>query len=144
MRRAIISFFVLIVFLTATSGLALAAWADYFTAPEGLEPGGLEAPGQIVNILTPELKFVTVGPLSYIYLFQVEDVPVTLAEQFSNKPIPVLMAKVNSSSLQIPSGILFPGKSYYWYVLSIHNPGTKSEAIKSSPKLYFATAQDSK
>lgn len=142
MRRVVISFFVVLLLLTATGGLALAGWADHFPAPEAIGPGSVEAPGQELNTLTPELKYVTVGSLSYVYVFAAEDAPVTLAEQLSNRHTPVLMASVNSSSLQIPAGILLPGKSYYWYVESIHAPGSKSEAIKTSQKLYFSTAKD--
>ncbi len=141
MRGIIRSFSILLLLLVATSGLALAAWADYFPAPEVLEPGVVEAPGAVLNTLTPELKYVTVGSLSYIYIFPTEYVPVTLADQFSDNHTPVLMANINSSSFQIPAGVLCPGKSYYWYVVSVHAPGTKSEAIKTSPKLYFVAPE---
>ena len=138
MRRVIVSFFVLLLLLTASGGLALAGWADHFPAPEAMGPGSVEAPGQVLNTLTPELKYMTVGSLSYVYIFATDHAPVTLAEQFSHQPTPVLMARINSSSLQIPAGILLPGKNYYWYVESIHAPGSKSEATKISPKLYFS------
>ena len=141
MRRVIISFFVMLLLLTATGGLALAGWSDHFPAPEAMGPGSLETSGPILNTLTPELKYMTVGSLSYVYVFAAEDATITLAQQFSHQSIPVLMARINSSSLQIPTGILLPGKSYYWYVESIHAPGSKSEATKISPKLYFSTAK---
>lgn len=143
MRRVVISFFVLMLLLTATGGLALASWADHFPAPEAKGPGSVDAPGQVLSTLTPELKYVTVSSLSYVYVFAAEDDQVTLAEQISNRRTPVLMARINSSSLQIPAGILLPGKNYYWYVESIHAPGSKSEATKISPKMYFSTAKDS-
>jgi len=77
-------------------------------------------------------------------VFEAQGSRQTLAEQLSNRPIPILQARVNSSSLQIPAGILLPGKSYYWYVESTHAPGTKSEATNASQRLYFSTAKDSK
>ncbi len=140
--RLLASIVVLMLF-AATGGLAQAAWADMFPSPEAVGPGTVETPGPVLNTLTPELKFVTVGSLSYIYLFDAENPRMTLGEQFSNRPVPLLMARVNSSSLQIPAGLLLPGKSYYWYVESIHAPGTKSEATTSSQKMYFSTARAS-
>lgn len=142
MRRVVVSFFVLLLMLTATGGLVLAGWSDYFPAPEAMGPGSVETPGKVLNTLTPELKYVTVGSLSCVYVFASDDAPMTLAEHFSDRRTPVLMAKINSSSLQIPAGILLPGKSYYWYVESIHVPGSKSEATKISQKLYFSIAKD--
>ena len=140
--KMLASLFVLLI-LAASGGLAQAAWADMFPSPEAVGPGTVETPGPVLNTLTPELKFVTVGSLSYIYLFDAQNPRMTLGEQFSNRRVPLLMAQVNSSSLQIPAGLLLPGKNYYWYVESIHAPGTKSEATTSSRKMYFSTARAS-
>lgn len=136
------SLFVLMIF-AGTGGLAQAAWADMFPSPEALGPGVVQAPGPVLNTLTPELKFVPVGSLNYIYLYDAENSPTTLEEQFSNRRTPLLMARINSASLQIPVGLLLPGKTYYWYVESIHAPGTRSEATTSSQKMYFSTAKAS-
>lgn len=144
MTRLSVGFFVVLLLLATTGGLALAGWADHFPSPESIGPGTLELPGPTLNTLTPELKYVTVGSLSYVYVFAVEDSQLTLAEQLSKRRTPVLVARVNSSSLEIPAGILLSGKSYYWYVESIHAPGSKSEATKASQRLYFSTAKDSK
>lgn len=141
MKRFMVNFFAVIILFAATSGVAQASWADHFSAPKGIGPGTLEASGQVIDTLTPELSYDKVGSISYIYVFSADTTPVTLEEHFSDKRTPVMMAKVTSPTLQIPSGILLPGKTYYWYIVSIHLPGTKSEATKVSSKLYFTTAK---
>ncbi len=144
MKRLTVCFLVIAVMLAATSGPAAAAWADFFPAPRALAPGGPDKPGPVVSTLTPELKFAPVGSISYVYVFAATDARETLAEQFSNNRTPVFTARVNASSVQIPAGVLLPGEDYYWYVVSIHAPGSKSEATKTSLWLYFSTAKDSK
>lgn len=130
--------------LVGTTAPANAAWADRFPGPEISGPGANKAPGVIVDTLTPELKYKLVGSLSYIYIFDGEKSLATLDEQFSKRPKPVLLCQVHSTSFRIPAGVLAPGHSYYWYVQSIHAPGTRSEAVKNSAVLYFSTAKDGK
>lgn len=144
MKRLTVCFLAIAVMLAATGGLAAAAWADHFPAPQALAPGGPDKPGPVVSTLTPELKFSPVGSISYVYVFAADNAPETLAEQFSNNRTPVFAARVNASSVQIPAGVLLPGNGYYWYVVSIHAPGSKSEATKTSQWLYFTTAKDGK
>ncbi|MDR3566079.1 MAG: hypothetical protein P4N59_32215 [Negativicutes bacterium] len=121
-----------------------AAWEDYFPAPEAIGPGGESSPGPVLSTLTPQLKFNTVGAISYIYLYDAGQPRPTLGEWASGHSNPVLMVQVNATTLQIPAGVLLPGKTYCWYVESTHAPGTKSEATRSSLRLYFSTAKDAK
>lgn len=145
MRRLSVSFLVLVLLVAMTGGMASAEWwDDRYPSPKAIGVGSAESPGQILNTLTPELKFQIVGEISYIDLYDAQDSKLTLAEQHSNYRSPVLVARVTSSSLQIPAGILQPGKSYYWYVESTHSPGSKSENSKTSQKLYFSTTKDAK
>ena len=144
MKRLTVCLLAIAMLLAATGGPAAAAWADHFPAPQVLGPGAPEKPGPVVSTLTPDLKFSPIGSISYVYVFAVDNAPETLAEQFSNNRTPVFMARVNASSVQIPAGVLLPGKSYYWYVVSIHAPGSKSEATKTSQWAYFSTAKDGK
>lgn len=143
-RTLLISIFVLLVVFTATGGLAQAAWGDSFAAPEAIGPGSPNSPGPVLNSLTPELKFTMVGSISYIYLFDASEPRVTLGEWSSGRSTPLLMVSVNSPSLQIPAGVLLPGRSYYWYIASTYAPGSKSEATRTSERMYFSTAKDSK
>ncbi len=120
---------------------ANAAWADRFPGPEVSGPGNAKAPGAVIDTLTPELKYKIVGSLSYIYIFDGDKSLTTLDEQFSKRPKPILMARVNSSSFRVPEGVLVSGHSYYWYVQSIHAPGSRSEAVKDSSTLHFYTTK---
>lgn len=122
----------------------MAAWGDLFPGPEIIGPGALDNEGILLNTLTPNLQYQGVGAITYVYIFDAQKLGLTLEEQFSNHQRPVLMMRIDSNSLPIPSGVLLPGQSYYWYVESIHAPGTKSEAVKISSKRYFSTAKDAK
>ena len=139
-----ISVFLLLAVFAATGGLAQAAWGDLFPAPEAIGPGSHNSPGPVLNSLTPEFKFNMVGSISRIYLFDADEPRVTLGEWASGRSTPLLMVSVNSPSLQVPAGVLLPGKSYFWYIESTHAPGSKSEATRSSERVYFSTAKDSK
>ncbi len=140
----LISIFLLLAVFTATGGLAQAAWGDLFPAPEAIGPGSPNSPGPVLNSLTPEFKFILAGSISRIYLFDASEPRVTLGELSAGRSTPLLMVSVNSPSLQIPAGILLPGKSYYWYIESIHAPGSKSEATRTSERMHFLTAKDAK
>lgn len=144
MRRLFAGFLGLLLVLTMTSGLALANWADMFPPPRAIGPGGLEHPGPVLDTLTPELKFVPVGSISIVCVYATDDYGETKPGQFSIPVTPVLLARVHSSSLQIPAGVLLPGKGYYWYIESTYAPGSKSEATTTSQRMYFSTAKDAK
>lgn len=140
MRRRLIGLLVILLLLITASGFA-ATWADHFPAPEAIGPGDREYPGPILNTLTPELKFITAGTKSIVGVFASDDYGETPAGQFAMPCTPVLLARVHTTSLQIPAGVLLPGKSYYWYVESTYAPGSKSEVTKASPRMYFSTAK---
>ena len=113
------------------------AWADRFPAPQLIGPGQEgAAPGTPVGIL-PTLLYNRVGALSYVYIFDAEPELSTLDEFLTKRARPVLVARVNDDAFEVPAGVLMPGRTYYWYVESIHAPGSRSEAIKHSPHYYF-------
>ncbi len=130
--------------LAMTGGVALASWADFFPPPQALSPGTWESPGPVLNTLTPELKFAPKGMRNIVCVFATDDYGETPPGQFPIPVTPVLLARVHSSSLNIPPGVLLPGKNYYWYIESTYAPGTKSEAERTSERMYFSTAKDAK
>jgi hypothetical protein len=143
MKRIWVSAF-LFVFLLAFGQLsARANWSDHFSSPQIIGPGTSVTSGQVLDTLTPEFAFKGVGSVSFIYIFE-DNSPLTLAEEVSQKRNPIFVCRALSTSLKIPGGVLKPGNSYYWYVKSIHNLGTKSECAKTSETLYFATTNDAK
>ena len=145
MRRNLpISILLLLLVFTAAGGLAQANWSDMFAPPQALGPGALEQSGTVISTLTPELQFAPVGSRSIVCVFAADDYDETLPGQFARPVTPVLLARVHSSSLQIPAGVLLPGKTYYWYIESTYAPGSKSEATRTSERMYFSTAKDSK
>ena len=145
MRRLPAILLALALLLAISAGTASAAgWDSHYPSPTAGGVGSVETPGPVLKTLTPELKYQVVGELNCIYVYYADDSRLTLAEQRSNFRLPVLTAQINSSSLQIPAGILLPGKNYYWFVESTHALGSKSENSKTSRKLYFSTATDAK
>ncbi len=113
------------------------AWADRFPAPQLIGPGQEGAPGAATVGVMPTLLYSRVGSLSYIYIFDAEPEYQTLDEFLTKRARPVLVARVTDDSFEVPAGVLMPGRTYYWYVESIHAPGSRSEAIKYSPHYYF-------
>jgi len=144
MQRLLVCLLALSLILAMPSGPAQANWADMFPPAQALGPGTVEYPGPVLTTLTPELKFVPVGSRNILCLFATDDYGETKPGQFSVPVTPVLLARVHSSALQIPAGILVPGKGYYWYIESTYAPGSKSEATKTSERMYFSTAKDAK
>jgi len=144
MRRLPIIFLALALLALSGGTASAAGWDSHFPSPAAVSVGSVETPGPVLKTLTPELKYQVVGELTCLYVYYGQDSRLTLAEQRSNFRVPVLTAQVNSSSLQIPAGILLPGKNYYWFVESTHALGSKSENSKTSRKLYFSTATDAK
>lgn len=139
MRKWAICCILLVLLLAVNSSIAAGAWADRFPKPQVIIPGFDHFPGQMLASLTPELKYQAVGAINYLEIFDAQDSKLTLSELLSEHRTPVLSAQVHSTSLLIPAGILLPGKTYYWRVISIHAPGSKSEATTFSQSLYFST-----
>lgn len=113
------------------------AWSDRFPAPKIKGPGAEGAAGAVAVGTTPTLQYERVGSLSYVYIYDAQEHYQTLSEQFGQQARPVLAARVEDDTFTVPAGVLLPGRSYRWYIESIYAPGSKSEAIKSSPVLYF-------
>jgi hypothetical protein len=130
--------------LAVPNTLTFASWADNFAPPRALEPGVSAYSGPMLNTLTPELKFVAVGSFSIVCVYATEEYGETQPGKFSIPVSPVLLARVHASSLQIPAGMLLPGKNYYWYIESTYAPGSKSEATRTSERMYFSTSKDAK
>ncbi len=143
MRRLCIAVFLAVFFLVCGGSPARAYWSDRFSAPQSIGPGSSVSSGPVLDTLTPELTFKKAGTVSYVYLFEEQSL-LTLAEEVSQKRSPVFVSRSLFSALKIPAGVLKPGNRYYWYVKSIHNPGTRSECAKTSETLYFSTASDAK
>lgn len=144
MKRLFLSVLTAVFLLLGSYSATASGWADHFPGPEIICPGTSSAPGPVLDTLTPELNYRGVGAVTYVYIFDTQDTGLTRDEQLSNHPRPVLMSRASSTSLHVPVGVLVPGHNYYWYVESIHAPGTRSEAVKISSKLYFSTASDEK
>lgn len=144
MKRLLLGVFTAVLVLVCWFSPVSAAWADHFPGPVITAPGVDKAPGPVLGTLTPELKYQGVGAVTYIYIYDAQYSRLTLEDEIRNAPRPVLMAQADITSFKVPAGVLLPGHSYYWYVESIHAPGSKSEAIKNSPTLYFSIAPDAK
>jgi hypothetical protein len=121
---------------------AYAAWADRFEAPQAISPGAAVLPGQAGVGAEPELRFKGVGSINDVFVFEVGREPMTVEEMAAGKTAPkfVVRLSANAAAVRVPEGVLEAGRTYSWYVRSVHNPGTRSEAVKMSEILYFKVA----
>ena len=140
MRFSVLVLAVMLVF----SGAVSAAWADRFEAPQTISPGTAVPPGQTGVGAEPELRFKGAGSINDVFVFEVGRQPMTVEEMTSGKLAPKFVARLsaNAAYVKVPEGVLEAGKAYSWYVRSVHNPGTRSEAVKMSEILYFKVASN--
>jgi len=143
-KRLLTGLLMVLFIVGAATAPAFANWSDYFEAPVIVGPGTDKAPGQVVDTLTPELQYNGVGQRTDVLIYDDSAGTLTLAEQVSKRPGPILVCRVQGSSLKVPAGVLLPGHNYHWCVESTYAPGSKSECTKSSTLLYFSAARDAK